>query len=525
MRVYKLLSLLLSTALHFFWLWGFSTFSFYQRVEEIRDSAVSLRPREKIFRNIAFAPALSLQQEQTACPEKCLPIFFARPSISPSAPSMSDVSEMIPQAPHFSLPSFSEFAPPRPPLSSLAHEESSPPTVPAAAKEKSAPPELSQKQPLFGHDPLAFSLLPPPPPLTISPVPARASLRMEKTISCSDAFDTELLLIPLEEREGYFFALTLIPRPDVQLPKVSQHYDFLVDTSHSITHERLHVTKQALLKAIEELSIDDTFSLIAFDSRIEKLSPNPLPGIPSSLRKAQEFLEKIERGSLFSSANLSKALSFTVPPLQDGALRTLFLFTDGEGLRKKNAQKELGLGWTAYNQGKVSLFCVGLEGDPHAPLLATLSALNRGKALFAPSERGIKRKFLKAMKTLAHPLLPNPSFCWVAEDSELRITLYPGAKEAAPHLYLTQPYLLFGTTNLLKPFTLFIQGKTEKGFLQIKKEISFAQGKVTLSLGEREWALLLSHELYARYLRTFDPEVFAELHALLDPLQLPVFFE
>src|SRR5690606_37947021 len=102
--------------------------------------------------------------------------------------------------------------------------------------------------------------------------------------------------------KGYVFALTLIPKPDLNLPKIRQHYTFLIDRSNSIQRERLLATKNAVHKALEELEPDDTFNIIVFDTKIEKLSPVPLPYSAESLAHAEAFLEKINLGSFFSPA-------------------------------------------------------------------------------------------------------------------------------------------------------------------------------------------------------------------------------
>lgn len=538
-----LISFSLSVGIHFITLFGMNYPPLWQKRCPVKDLLASFGPEEKnLILEQAFAsfPMIkrkvekkepSLQEKPPLIPQKDVPLEFqcTLPCIVEEPLSL-----LVPecQQASFSLSSASLSPPPQMPRSL--------PSVCSETQKKCAflPIKLQTHLKIMGRNmamaplDIIFSkkneLAKDPSSVSFEhldvPLPTRkfVSLAELSTTSFADAFDTEVLFAPLE-KEGFFFAITLIPRPNVPLPKLPQHYDFLIDRSHSITWERLNITKHAVLKAIEGLSVEDSFNIIAFDGKIEKLSSTPLSGIPSSIRKAKEFLEGLQLGSFFSNANLAKPLVLTVPPNPE-KLHSAILLTDGEALRKKGAQKEFGLGFTHYNQGKVSLFSVGLEGDMQSSLLEVTSSLNRGKILQAPSERGIKRKLLKLMKMVSHPIAKDLSLHAISPFPDAEIVLLPTKKQQIPHLYLHQPYVIFGTIKELEPFTLFIQGKIKNRSLNIKKKIAFESGKEALSL-KTEWALHSSYELYHQYLLDSDPTHLAELHNLLDPFHLPVVLE
>jgi len=354
-------------------------------------------------------------------------------------------------------------------------------------------------------------------------LPDLPTLEDLETASYSDYFDTEIIFSPLENEEGYLFALTLIPHPDLDLPKIRQHYSFLIDRSNSIQKERLAAVKNAVLKAVEGLDLGDSFNIIAFDSKIDKFSPAPIPASASSIRKAKDFLEQTHLGSFFSPANLYKPLFLTVPSTDDD-LHTAILLTDGESLSKKMAQRELAMGWTAYNRGHVSLFAIGLGGDSHLEILDATTAFNRGKILYSPTKRGIKRKLLKLMKTISHPIAKNLSSRGISRSPQTDITLYPQTHQA-PHLYLNEPYVILGITKSLDPFILFVQGRIKDRWLNIKKTISFANAKKGAASLKTQWALQRSYRLYEQYLQDLNPAHLAEARALLEPLDLQVAFQ
>lgn len=362
-----------------------------------------------------------------------------------------------------------------------------------------------------------------PPSIQISNLPKIPSLSELKTISYSDSFDTDLIFLPQDD--GYIFALTLIPRPDLRLATIKQNYFFLIDRSNSIQRERLNATKSAVRKAIEELDGSDTFNIIAFDNKLEKFSTISLPVTAETIKKAEAFLDKIDLGSFFSQADLFKALFLTIPSIvKEDELYTAILLTDGENLDKKGSSKSLLSEWTRYNDGRVSLYTLGMGGDSNLAALDTASAFNRGKLYKSPTKRGLKRKLLKLMKSIHAPVSKNLSCRGISLSSSDKIELYPKANQT-PNLYLNEPYVILGKTNSLNDFVLFVQGRLNGEWLHIKKSISFLSAKKGNSSLKEQWALQKSYELYDLYLQDNDPQHLAEVRSLLEPLDLQMALE
>jgi hypothetical protein len=345
-----------------------------------------------------------------------------------------------------------------------------------------------------------------------------------QTISYSDAFETELVFSP-KEGGGYIFALTLIPRSDLSLTPLRQNYLFLIDRSNSIQQGRLVATRNAVRKALEEIQQGDTFNIFVFDGKVEKLSPTPLQFSQDSLTKAGTFLNKMELGSFFSQADLFKPLFLTIPSIvNEDELYTAILITDGESLSKKGVSRSLLCDWTFNNNGRISLYGVCMSSDPHLSTLDAASAFNRGKIFTSPTNRGIKRKLLKLMKTIQAPVAKNLSCKAISRTPRGSIEIFPKSP-SAPHLYLNEPYVVIGQTESLDDFILFVQGRLHGEWLHIKKTISFINGKKGGSSLKAEWALQKTYELYEQYLIDDNPNHLAEARSLLAPLNLQAPFE
>ncbi len=364
-----------------------------------------------------------------------------------------------------------------------------------------------------------------PPAPKLAPLPQLPTLADLQTINVSPYFEEEISFSPNEGGEGYLFAITLIPKDDLELSKLKQHYTFLIDRSNSIQKDRLQAMKTSVLKALEELDGEDTFNLFVFDSKAEKLSSTALPASSASIAQAEGFLERVDLGSFFSSANLDRPLMLTVPGrVAEDEVHTAILMTDGETLAKRGEQTALLSHWTSFNQGKVTLFPLAMITDGHLATLELAAKSNKGRLVCAPTQRGLKRKLLKLMRSVHSPVAKNIACRAVSPTKEQHVDLYPKPFEA-PHLYLDQPYTLIGHTDRLEDFVLFVQGRTKGGWINIKKTVSFANARKGGKSLKAEWALQSAHNLYEEYLRDQNPVHLAQARELLAPYDYQIAFE
>lgn len=360
-----------------------------------------------------------------------------------------------------------------------------------------------------------------PSPMPLPNLPQFPTLAELDTSSYSDFFDAELVFLPRDEG-GYIFALTLIPRPDLDFPKMRQHFTFLIDRSNSIQQERLAITKSAIYKVLEELSQDDTFNIIAFDSKVEKMSPYSLPCTTSSFATAEIFLNKIQLGSFFSSSDMHKPLFLTVPDhVENDEIYTAILLTDGETFAKRNAAHSILYDWTQYNSGKVSLYALGLHSDAHITTLDAATVFNRGKFSNAPTSRGLKRKLLKLIKTIHTPIAKNLFCKAISRSSNAKVQLFPKSSQL-PHLYLNQPYVILGETDTLDDFILFVQGRIKERWLNIRKTISFVNAKKGGKSLKKEWVMQRAYALYENFVRDANPNTIVQAESLLTPYDFEV---
>ena len=398
--------------------------------------------------------------------------------------------------------------------------------VPSLAIEPPAP-SISFSEPLVSSPPVlkevpCSAALTTPPLPNLPKLPTLADL---ETVNLSDCFESEIVFLPRENGKGYIFAITFIPRADLDLPKLRQNIFFLIDRSNSIQRDRLIASKSAVEKAINELEEEDTFNVLIFDSKVEKLFPAPPPATPEARFQAEQFLDKISLGSFFSFPDLYKPLLLTIPSkIQDNELYTAILLSDGENLGKKNFQREILNDWTLRNAGQTTLYAVGLNSDPHLATLDAACAFNKGRLFASTTNRGVKRKLLKLIKTIKNPIAKNMATKAIPKSPAATIELFPKSSNA-PHLYLGQPYVILGYADTLDDFILFVQGRLKDRWLNIKKNVSFSHARRGGHTLKAEWALKQAYLEYEQYVVDENPQHLEVVKNLLQPFDLQTAFE
>ncbi|MCB1180574.1 MAG: VWA domain-containing protein [Chlamydiia bacterium] len=343
-------------------------------------------------------------------------------------------------------------------------------------------------------------------------------------IACSEHFDMTVEYTPKCSRPGYVFKITLLPKKEITFRRIHHNFFFLLDRSNSMLRNRYNMTRRAIAEALSLLKSGDTFNILVFDDRVTRLSPDNLPWTPENVAKARLFLERQPYGSFFSKTDLYASLEKILPKVvSDTQVNTAILFTDGETYLSNEKQRILIGKWTRENGGRVSLFSIASGRGNNLPLLELLTTFNKGKLVYAPEHEQVKQRLVQLIKRIRNPVGKSVVATAVTLDEKTVVLLQP-KNCRLPDLYHDRPFILYGSTNRLSDFTLFLQGKYyDRGF-DIKKRISFKNaGNGTLSL-EREWTKLLANDYFERYFKDGDTTHLESAQELLGPLNIPVPF-
>lgn len=344
--------------------------------------------------------------------------------------------------------------------------------------------------------------------------PARAN------IASSQDFDLRVSYAPNEDQGGYVFQIELLPKRNVRFRRISHNMFFVLDRSASIDKDRYEKSKAAVAAALDYLEADDTFNILVFDKKVVKLAESNLTANSANIERGKQWLANTKHGGIFASTELYSSLDNIVPKaVRDTEVNTAILFSDGDTLLKQQAQRRSIGSWTQRNNGKVSLFSVAAGKNNNLALLELLSAFNKGRLVYCQSHDDIPKLLTNLVKAIRNPIGKEIVLTAACDDPSVKITLYP-RRQRLPELYEDTPYVIYGNTNKLRDFHVFVQGKYYQRWLDIRHKVSFSDAKPAALTIERKWAMHKAFDHYERYMADGNSQHVKEGNAFLTPFNV-----
>jgi hypothetical protein len=373
------------------------------------------------------------------------------------------------------------------------------------------------------------SLIAPLPSLSKIKLPPLADLDFDKgiiegveTLASSEHFDISVEYAPKRNRPGFVFKITLLPHRDVHFKRIRQNFFFLVDRSNSIPRARYALNKKAVAGALDYLQPGDRFNILIFDDHVVHFCSKEVEWSEATVALARDFLDAQGHGGYFAATELYVSLGKIIPQdVAEDEINIAILVSDGDTYLSQEKQRLTIGGWTAKNKGKVALYTLASGTGNNLPLLELLSSFNKGALIYAPDHQGVSERLSYLMRTLQHPIGKQMVATAVPEDKGMTVLLQPKASRI-PDLYKNKPFVIYGTTNKLSDFVLFLQGKYYDRHFDIKKRISFEYANLDPYSVERAWTQLVAQEFYERYFEEGNQAHLEAAKQLLVPLNLPM---
>lgn len=236
---------------------------------------------------------------------------------------------------------------------------------------------------------------------------------------------------------------------------------------------------------------------------------------------ARSFLERHGHGGHFAATDLYASLGKIIPgdvPKQE--INTAILLSDGNSYLSREKQRQMIRRWTEHNQGKVALYSVASGTGNHLPLLELISSFNQGQLIYSPDHGDLNPLLVNLLKTIQVPIGKEIVATPIVADKQTMVLLQPKAVRLQD-LYQGRPFVVYGSTNRLSNFVLFLQGKHEGQLFDIKKKVTFKNALRGSFSIERKWTELLAHEFYARYLEDGNLGHLETAKQLLAPMKIP----
>jgi Ca-activated chloride channel family protein len=227
-------------------------------------------------------------------------------------------------------------------------------------------------------------------------------LSLYYTVS-EDAIGMSVLTHRVDDGDGTFMLLvspgSVLPAEEI----VGKQVTFVVDTSGSMSGEKMDNARKALSYCLEHLGSDDLFNVIRFSSTTEPFHEGL---VPASKKNVEDAVERIEEISPLGGTAIESALrSALTQPVEKGTPHFVIFITDGMPTVGETDPDRIIEMVGELNEGRSSLFAFGVGDDVNVNFIDKLVADNEGSADYARTGGDLQMALSILYSKIAYPAL------------------------------------------------------------------------------------------------------------------------
>lgn len=238
---------------------------------------------------------------------------------------------------------------------------------------------------------------------------------------------------------GETYLITLLPpRLSDSLTISPREFIFVLDRSGSMSggeKSPINQAVNALRACIRALDTSDTFTIIAFDDKLEWFSKHPQAVSQANVDAADRWLDNIHaRGGTEIVGALNSALDIKADKTRS---RYVVFLTDGAVSAEDNVYKQI-----AKKRGNARIFSFGIGSSVNRALLVKMAELGRGTSEFLGINEDIEDALIRFQDRVSYPVLHDIELIW---ENASGWDTYPAV---LPDIYVGEPLEI--TTKLAR---------------------------------------------------------------------------
>jgi Ca-activated chloride channel family protein len=253
-------------------------------------------------------------------------------------------------------------------------------------------------------------------------------------------------------KDGYFLML-ISPKANIsEQDRVAKDIVFVLDTSGSMSGDKMEKARAALKFGVESLAPRDRFNIISFSGE-EHLMKGAL--IDANSEGKQVGLKFIEALRAEGGTNINDSLVAAFKQFQTNERTSMIVFlTDGLPTVGTTDVKQIIKNATESNRAGVRLFSFGVGYDVNTNLLDKLSADNRGTSDYIEPQEDLEVKVSNFFARVNYPVLSDLKLDFGGAETVL---IYP---RNIGDLFKNSQLVLIGRyKNSVKSGTVNLTGK------------------------------------------------------------------
>lgn len=232
------------------------------------------------------------------------------------------------------------------------------------------------------------------------------------------------------EQGLYGMVMLIPPQANQNVQSLPREVIFVIDTSGSMSGESMQQAKFALSSAIDNLTINDTFNLIDFDSTANMLWPQSRPVQQINKGEALEYVANLvaDGGTEIMSA-LQLALGRQQKKSNSEYVRQVIFITDGSVGNEQQLFE-----YIHQNIQQSRLFTVGIGSAPNSLFMSEAARMGKGTFTYISSVENVQANMQNLFDKLQNPVLTD-----LLVNFSHDVSFYP---QQLPDLYQGEPILI-----------------------------------------------------------------------------------
>ncbi|XP_009889590.1 PREDICTED: inter-alpha-trypsin inhibitor heavy chain H4 [Charadrius vociferus] len=168
-----------------------------------------------------------------------------------------------------------------------------------------------------------------------------------------------------------------------EMPVFPKNVIFVIDRSGSMAGRKIEQTRDALLKILQDLRLEDHFSFITFNSKVVQWKSSLLQATAENVASAAGFVQTL---SASGGTDINRALLAAVSMLDkakrlpERTVSMIILLTDGQPTSGESNVEVIQENIQKAVNGKYALFCLGFGFDVSYKFLEKMALSNGGIA-------------------------------------------------------------------------------------------------------------------------------------------------
>ena len=286
--------------------------------------------------------------------------------------------------------------------------------------------------------------------LEIAPDATDRDITLVYTVSEKEIGLSVVPFRPNPSEPGYF-AIFISPQIQMQEKEIQpKAVTFVIDTSGSMSGEKIEQAKKSLIYCLNSLRPQDSFNIIRFSSDVENLQSDLKPVTPDAIASAVSWVKTLQaRGGTDIDGALQEALKATAPR---NSTHTIVFLTDGMPTIGETQPGNILRNLEQRNSSQLRVFTFGLGFDVNAKLIDQIAEQTRATSQYVRPDEDIEVAVSAFFDKVASPVLTNLDL----KINGVKVKdLFP---RQMPDLFLGSQLIVFGRYEEPSSATVLLTG-------------------------------------------------------------------